>query len=286
MNDLWSGRLEMEMTRASQISSLIDSALKSVAHLRQQERQLGSEPAEGGVYLFPEPEVGDFRWLVVMVESGEYYVVPADGDPLAGRYDLHISGVGCQDLVARCGFGCWLGEQCFRVGQRVANVQQVLPALRDRILATSVGAPLPELEEEVEANPTYREWCAVVARGVHELIADLTRRGLPARKGQVLELKDELVRRQREAPSPDEQLREMMAEVTSLRARLAATTKRAIDHEEERNQAMRESSRLRDEHHISELLRCRQIDEIEELKAKVAELTRQLAEARGANPPE
>src|SRR5262245_6548372 len=107
--------------RAQQREYLVGAALEAAR--RQPAFTRVGPPQVGDVFLFPEPPDLDFRWVIAVVEDGEYYVVPADTHFLVGATDFVVAdSTRGSPLVVRCDFGCWLEEACFQRGRYLATI--------------------------------------------------------------------------------------------------------------------------------------------------------------------
>ncbi len=131
-------------------------------------------PQPGDVYQLPIPSEIDIEWVVAEASNDRLFLLPADGNSLAGNRDLTTQhAVTPGSFVVRCGFGIWAPTAMFKSRFRT----EVLPpadreALRQHLLRVRDGTVgRTEAADEIEADPEYDDWLVEVDRAIRALEA-------------------------------------------------------------------------------------------------------------------
>lgn len=159
--------------RLTREGKIAQATTEAVNHYEENQRLLKEAPpgvAAGDIYLIantPSNPSVFIAWVVLGQHPDDkslWSVVPYDDHFLVGNYDIQTNEVG----VLRCGYSWWASETM--LNHRIGFVkQEVVQEARTIIANLARGKTALVDREEVECDPTYREWCDELAKAVEEL---------------------------------------------------------------------------------------------------------------------
>lgn len=120
-------------------------------------------PTPGGVYILEDTAEHSVEWIVVAhdpADAERFLVVPADGNFLVGSEDLELEDTVLGTVVARCRWGIWVDAEFFDPGLRAAVLgTEDVARIRRKWLDVGDGRTTGSiLAQEVDADPAYTEW--------------------------------------------------------------------------------------------------------------------------------
>jgi hypothetical protein len=141
------------------------------AHSRAGTQPATRAPTPGDVYTWAPPNDLGLDWVVVSThpdDPARVFVVPADGQDVAGLADVVVRATGCEPLSLRCGRGVWLrtsdlpAERWYRAldDHHTHRAQEKVR----QIAAGTLDGSSAAWEDEV--NPDYDAWMMEVTRAV------------------------------------------------------------------------------------------------------------------------
>lgn len=162
------------MDRAALRDRLLAATAESLAGQGEWYEPGSNEPGSGvesgtrsgEIHTLRETSEEGIEWLILEVDSeAGARVAPVDTFPLVGSRDLEISAIdGVGSLVFRLGAGGWisadrLGSGTLSLSLPPRDLERVL-VRRSRLAAGLKEATL--LDEEVDIDPEYLDWCQVL----------------------------------------------------------------------------------------------------------------------------
>ena len=137
------------------------------------ERSEGEDraPSPGMVYMLQATADHGIEWLLIEVEEGGFWAVPADTVPLIGPGDLALETESLGPLTLRCMYGVLLYPVALKRELHSGRLPAAdLAQARQYCHRQRFGLDQPTLaQQEVALDPEYREWQEVLAAARSEV---------------------------------------------------------------------------------------------------------------------
>jgi hypothetical protein len=120
--------------------------------------QLPKIPQAGDIFRIDNHKTIELlQWVLLYSQSKQWFIVPADDNPMTGSTDIAISEKAlCGPLTLRCGQGIWISETNLDLNLRVGilenwHLYRAIDKVKGKVQSTA-------WQRETEADPEYEEW--------------------------------------------------------------------------------------------------------------------------------
>ena len=138
-----------------QLAKTMENKLEKVANKLS---QLPKTPQAGDIFRIENKNtLGLLQWVLLYSQSEQWFIVPADDNPMTGSTDIAISEKALSGpLTLRCGQGIWISETNLDLSLRVGilenwHLYRAIDKVKGKIQSTA-------WQRETEADPEYEEW--------------------------------------------------------------------------------------------------------------------------------
>jgi hypothetical protein len=142
-----------------QLAKTMENKLEKVANKLS---QLPKTPQAGDIFRIDNQNtLGLLQWVLLYSQSKQWFIVPADDNPIAGSTDIAISEKAlCGPLTLRCSQGIWIAETNLNLNLRVGVLENWhLYRAIDKTKQVFEGKIQSTVwQRETEADPEYDEW--------------------------------------------------------------------------------------------------------------------------------
>jgi hypothetical protein len=120
--------------------------------------QLPKIPQAGDIFRIDNHKTIELlQWVLLYSQSKQWFIVPADDNPMTGSTDIAISEKALYGpLTLRCGQGIWISETNLDLNLRVGilenwHLYRAIDKVKGKVQSTA-------WQRETEADPEYEEW--------------------------------------------------------------------------------------------------------------------------------
>ncbi|WP_069471209.1 DUF1822 family protein [Candidatus Marithrix sp. Canyon 246] len=143
------------LERLHQLADTMKTKLEKVANKLS---QLPKTPQAGDIFRIDNQKtIGLLQWVLLYSQAEQWFIVPADDNPMTGTTDIAISEKAlCGPLTLRCSQGIWIPETNLDLSLRVGvlenwHLYRAIDKVKGKIQSTA-------WQRETEADPEYEEW--------------------------------------------------------------------------------------------------------------------------------
>lgn len=142
-----------------QLAKTMENKLEKVANKLS---QLPKTPQAGDIFRIDNQNTMRLlQWVLLYSQSKQWFIVPADDNPMTGSTDIAISEKAlCGPLTLRCSQGIWIPETNLDLSLRVGVIENWhLYRAIDKVKQVFAGKIQSTVwQRETEADPEYEEW--------------------------------------------------------------------------------------------------------------------------------
>jgi hypothetical protein len=142
-----------------QLASTMEKKLEKVANKLS---QLPKTPQAGDIFRIDNQNtMALLQWVLLYSQSKQWFIVPADDNPMTGTTDIAISEKAlCGPMTLRCSQGIWIPETNLDLNLRVGVIENWhLYRAIDKTKQVFEGKIQSTVwQRETEADPEYDEW--------------------------------------------------------------------------------------------------------------------------------
>jgi len=102
----------MQQNPLEQLHQLADAMKTKLEKVANKLSQLPKTPQAGDIFRIDNQNtMGLLQWVLLYSQSKQWFIVPADDNPIAGSTDIAISEKAlCGPITLRCSQGIWIPE--------------------------------------------------------------------------------------------------------------------------------------------------------------------------------
>jgi hypothetical protein len=152
----------MNQNPLEQLHQLAKTMEKKLEKVANKLSQLPKTPQAGDIFRIDNQNTtGLLQWVLLYSQSKQWFIVPADDNPMTGTTDIAISEKAlCGPMTLRCSQGIWIAETNLDLSLRVGTLENwhLYRAIdkTKQVFADKIQSTI--WQRETEADPEYEEW--------------------------------------------------------------------------------------------------------------------------------
>jgi hypothetical protein len=152
----------MNQNPLEQLHQLAKTMEKKLEKVANKLSQLPKTPQAGDIFRIDNQNtMALLQWVLLYSQSEQWFIVPADDNPMTGTTDIAISEKAlCGPMTLRCSQGIWIPETNLDLNLRVGVIENWhLYRAIDKTKQVFEGKIQSTVwQRETEADPEYDEW--------------------------------------------------------------------------------------------------------------------------------